>query len=185
MNRPYLALSPGNVYYLDGDNPQPPDWHRIHVALARVPRFHGYSRLSVLHHAFAVRWFLAEQGCDVATVRLGFLHDHHEALVGDLPYPMKAPLGPAWEAIEKPAERYIRRWFDFSGADVAAVKAADVGFCYAEAIREGVANYEDEWLNGFDRSDYARYEPHMDAAAAHVTAALLREADRIVARELA
>lgn len=185
MTRPYLALHPGAVYYLDGDNAGPPDWHRVHVALSRLPRFHGYSSLTVLHHAFAVRWLLAEQGASPATVRLGFLHDHHEALIGDVPSPIKHVLGPAWkEQIEAPAERYVRRWFDLDGADVAAVKAADLGFCYAEAIREGVAAFGDEWLCGFDRADYDLYAPHMSAAVAHSALSLVREAGRIVAREL-
>ena len=185
MTRPYLTLSPGAVYYLDGDNPAPPDWHRLHVALSRVPRFHGYSSVTVLQHAFAVRWFLEAQRFDAATVRLGFIHDHHEALVGDLPTPIKALLGAAWkERIEAPAERYVRRWFDLAGADEAAVKAADVGFALAEAICEGVADFGEEWLGGFDRDDYALYAPHLYEAENHYTDALVALADAIVAREV-
>jgi hypothetical protein len=183
--RPYLALHPGAVYYLDGDNADPPDWHRLHVALSRVPRFHGYSSLTVLQHAFAVRWFLESQGYDAPTVRLGFLHDHHEALVGDLPTPIKALLGPAWkEQIEAPAERYVRRWFDLDGADERAVKAADVGFALAEAIREGVADFGEEWIWGFDRDDYEFYLPHLGMAGLHYAEALVTEADEIVRREV-
>lgn len=185
MTRPYLALYPGAVYYLDGDNAAPPDWHRLHVALSRVPRFHGYSSLTVLQHAFAVRWFLEEQRFSAATVRLGFIHDHHEALVGDLPTPIKAMLGPTWkEQIEAPAERYVRRWFDLDGADDVAVKMADTGYALAEAIREGVASFGDDWLGGFDQSDYDLYRGHLDDVENHYTETLVRMADEIVAREV-
>ena len=183
-DRPYLALSPGTVYYLDGVNHNSPDWHRLHVALSRVHRFHGYSSLSVLHHAFAVRWLLAAQGYDAVTQRLGFLHDHHEALVGDVPTPIKRAMYPAWGEFERPAERYVRRWFDLDGADEKAVRAADVGMCYAEAIREGIASYGDEWLGGFDRNDMSRYLPHLEDAAWYGGATLVEMADSIVENAL-
>lgn len=155
----YLALTNGRRYCLDGSDQDPPDWHELHVALSRLPRFHGYSRVSVLRHALAVHRLLGEQGYEGATLRLGFLHDHHEALVGDVPSPIKALLGDRWEAIEAPAAAYVRRWFDLEGADEAAVRAADVGMLRAEAVHQGIARFGDGWLGDYSEADHLRLSP--------------------------
>jgi len=132
------------VYHLDGLDEDEPDWHHIHMALGRIHRFGGRSRLTVLHHAFATMEMLSTVSPD--TQRLGFLHDHHEALVGDVPYPVKQALGGAFDAVEALAERYIRQWFDLDGAVADAVKMADVALTFGEAIHEGIATWTCPWI---------------------------------------
>lgn len=179
--RPYLALYPGRVYHLDGLDDDEPDWHHIHTVLGRIHRFGGRSRLTVLHHAFAAYELLG--GAGPATQRLGFLHDHHEALVGDMPYPIKRALAGAFGAVEDPAEHYVRRRFDLDGAVVADVKAIDVALTFGEAIHQGIATWGCPWIveSGFTERDYRNVRHVLAWAASRPVEALVDDADRLVA----
>lgn len=151
MNRTlFLALSPGKVYHLDGTpNLTEPDWPDVHRTLARTTRFGGRSPWSVLSHALAVRHALVLLEASPMAVHHGFFHDHHEALVGDVPYPIGRALGSAWVTLEKSAEEYTRRWFDWSALtadDAQLVHDVDVAATYVEALMAGVAKETCPWV---------------------------------------
>lgn len=67
----------------------------IASALARLPRFLGHTlgtdAYTVAQHSCQVVDFLADQ--PLAIQRAGLLHDAHEALIGDIPTPVKHLLG--------------------------------------------------------------------------------------------
>lgn len=140
----YLALYPGAVWWLDCPNDQEPSWLHVHQVLARIHRFGGWSSLTVLHHALAA-WHLTE-GQSPATRALAFLHDHHEAFAGDMPYPIKRMMGDAWEAVERPAQRDVLRWFPVQGADESVVKSIDVALTFAEVLYEEIAGWDCPWI---------------------------------------
>jgi hypothetical protein len=143
LSRPYLGLTPNSVYWLDGiGNDEEPDWHEIHVTLSRIHRFGGRSQLTVLQHAFATMTLSMMEPPE--TQRLAFLHDHHEALVGDVPTPIKRVVGKAFKAVERHAEEYVRRWFTLGGHDF--VKAVDWRLCLAEAVAENIADFWTPWI---------------------------------------
>lgn len=181
-HRPYLALYPGRVYHLDGLDDDEPDWHHIHTVLGRIHRFGGRSRLTVLHHAFAAYEMASAAGS--ATRLLAFVHDHHEALVGDMPYPIKRALGGAFGEVEDPAERYVRRWFGLTGADRALVKQIDVALTFAEAIHQGIATWDCPWIveSEFPRDVYTDFERLLTRTSRYPILSLVEEADVILSR---
>jgi hypothetical protein len=148
----YIQVAPGVIYYLDGRDQPEPSWDALHSTLARLPRFGGRSRLSVLHHALAAHLVAETAGLDRPTRLLALVHDHHEALVGDVPTPIKHALGGAFALVEAPAERYVRRWLDLDGADHEAVKAIDRRLCHEEAIMQRIATETCPWIAREDRS---------------------------------
>lgn len=153
MSRPYLGLTPGTVYWLDGiGNDEEPDWHEIHVTLSRIHRFGGRSRLTVLQHALSTMALSMME--PIETRRLAFLHDHHEALVGDVPTPIKRVLGDSYRSVERHAEEYVRRWFTLDGHDF--VKSVDWRLCLAEAVDQCVADFQTPWVMeaGYTRDDH-------------------------------
>lgn len=146
----FLALRPGTVYHLDGTpNNVEPDWSEFHRTMARIYRFGGRSPYSVLDHALAVRHALVLLEASPMAIHHGFFHDHHESLVGDVPYPIGRALGSAWVTLEKSAEEYTRRWFDWSALtsdDAKLVHDVDVSATYVEAILAGVAMETCPWV---------------------------------------
>lgn len=178
--RLYLAMYPGRVYHLDGLDDEEPDWRHIHRVLSRIHRFGGRSRLTVLHHALTA-YELAGAG-NGATRLLAFIHDHHEALVGDVPYPIKRALGGAFSEVEGAAESYVRRRFDLTAADVARVKRIDVALTFGEAIYTGIATWGCPWIaeSGFSLKDYAAVKLAIQAVAAFSTRALIDLADSMI-----
>jgi len=78
------------------------------------------------------------------TRQLAFLHDHHGALVGDGPTPIKWAVGGAFKEVERHAEEYVRRWFTLGGHDF--VKAVDWRLCLAEAVAENIADFWTPWI---------------------------------------
>lgn len=104
----------------------------IAIALARTARFRGATRgdyaLSVAQHSVLVASLLAEQHHTLTIQRAGLLHDAHEALIGDIPTPVKAWLGPAGvAAMERPLIRAIHTRFGVAPtlAESWQVKQAD------------------------------------------------------------
>lgn len=143
MNRPHIGLTPSKVYWLDGiGNDEEPDWHEIHVTLSRIHRFGGRSQLTVLQHAFATMALSMMESPE--TRQLAFLHDHHEAFVGDVPTPIKWAVGGAFKEVERHAEEYVRRWFTLGGHDF--VKSVDWRLCLAEAVAENIADFWTPWI---------------------------------------
>lgn len=86
-------------------------------SLSRLPRFLGHTRgsipYSVAQHSCLVMALLD----DAATRPLeqaAILHDAHEALMGDIPTPLKAALGGEMTAIELRLQRAVFRRFHVS-----------------------------------------------------------------------
>lgn len=146
----FLALAPDKVYHLDGTpNTDEPDWDDVHRTLSRIHRFGGRSPYSVLDHAFAVRHALILLEAPSMAVHHGFFHDHHESLVGDVPYPIGQALGNAWEKVHSEAQAYMRRWFDWgdlTSDDAQLVHDIDVAATYVEALLSGVARPTCPWV---------------------------------------
>lgn len=180
--RLYLAEYPGRVYHLDGLDEEEPDWGYLHLTLSRIHRFGGRSPLTVLHHAIAM--YMLFEDTDPATRCYAFIHDHHEALVGDVPYPIKRALGGAFEAIEAPAERYIQKWFALEAALVDVVKPIDVSLTFVEAIYTGIATWSDPWIveSGFTRFSYDQLVWAVRGCTWITAQAACAEADRILSR---
>lgn len=67
----------------------------IAKALGRICRYNGHTpkHYSVAEHCCHVGDFLREQGHTDDVVLAGYLHDAHEAYIGDMPSPLKIALG--------------------------------------------------------------------------------------------
>lgn len=166
----FLALRPGSVFHLDGTtNTVEPDWPDLHRVLARLPRFGGRSPYSVLDHALAVRYALVLLEASPIAVHHGFFHDHHEALVGDMPYPIGRALGAPWSDLEREAKAYCAKWFNWStlmSDDIQLVHDVDVAATYVEALLAGIARPNCPWV-----AEYIAVQPAWWATVAP----LLRE----------
>lgn len=104
----------------------------IALALARTARFNGATKghyaYSVAQHSVFVARILAEQLHTDIIQRAGLLHDAHEALIGDIPTPVKHWLGAeALAALERPLILALYARFALSPTLInsGAVKLAD------------------------------------------------------------
>lgn len=74
------------------------------TSLSRLARFLGNTRggpaYSVAQHSLLVMHILEDQGQPSSLLRAALLHDAHEALMGDIPTPVKRAAGPALAALE-------------------------------------------------------------------------------------
>jgi hypothetical protein len=86
-------------------------------SLSRLPRFLGHTRgaipYSVAQHSCLVMALL-DDGATRQLEQAAILHDAHEALMGDLPTPLKVALGGAVTAIEVRLQRAIHCRFRVS-----------------------------------------------------------------------
>jgi hypothetical protein len=94
---PFLQLHSGYCVSLTSPDCTSLPLSDIAIALARTARFRGATRgdyaYSVAQHSILVSTLLAEQGQTLTIQRAGLLHDAHEALIGDIPTPIKHWLG--------------------------------------------------------------------------------------------
>lgn len=74
------------------------------TSLSRLARFLGNTKpgnpYSVAQHSLLVMQILEDQGQPSSLLRAALLHDAHEALMGDIPTPVKRAAGPALAALE-------------------------------------------------------------------------------------
>jgi uncharacterized protein len=94
---PFLQLHSGYCVSLTSPDCTGLPLSDIAIALARTARFRGATRgayaYSVAQHSWLVSTILAEQHHTQTIQRAGLLHDAHEALLGDIPTPVKHYLG--------------------------------------------------------------------------------------------
>lgn len=85
------------------------------TSLSRLPRFLGNTRgpyaYSVAQHSVLVMQLLEDQGLPSTLLRAALLHDAHEALMGDIPTPVKRAIGPAVQAVEGRLQAAVLRRF--------------------------------------------------------------------------
>lgn len=124
---PEVMLSSGSLFDYDRLNVQDVSIDDIAHALSNICRFGGHSRqfYSVAEHSIRVADILAVNGADQATVYTGLMHDAVEALVGDMPAPLKQLL-PDYRKLEKKLAAELAWRFGFSQIMPQAVKAADI-----------------------------------------------------------
>lgn len=100
-----------------------PDLSRVSLtdlatSLSRLPRFLGNTKAgtpySVAQHSLLVLRILEDQGQPSTILRAGLLHDAHEALMGDIPTPIKAALGEPMRALEGRLQAAVFRRFGLS-----------------------------------------------------------------------
>lgn len=94
-----------------------PDPASIHIediahSLGNACRFNGHtsSFYSVAEHSVLVSCLIARMTCSRDLVLAGFLHDAHEAYLGDIPTPIKRLL-PGWERLVRGMDRSIAEHF--------------------------------------------------------------------------
>ncbi len=100
-----MATGGGGVWWPRDPRPEDVDWLTIGEALGKTPRFNGLTAgapYSVAQHCMTVADALPPDQPDLQLA--GLLHDAHEAIVGDLPHPVKATLhelggGEAWDRL--------------------------------------------------------------------------------------
>lgn len=101
----YCTLSLDSYWDLTTGRIEGPwSWQEIHIRLARIHRFSGASIYSVLHHAWAVAHVVKERG---GNEKGAFLHDHHEALIGDIPSPLKRLMGYAFHQVDRATQDFF------------------------------------------------------------------------------
>jgi len=103
-----INLHSGSVMDYDAPSAEMIDLHDIALALSRMPRFLGHTRLmfSVAAHSL-LAYVLAADEYKVSML----FHDAHEAYMGDIPSPLKNMLGPKIKVIESNIDRAIERKF--------------------------------------------------------------------------
>jgi 5'-deoxynucleotidase YfbR-like HD superfamily hydrolase len=117
--RTCLQVASGAVVDLAALEPDLTDVTLEDVAhsLSRLPRFLGHTRgdtpYSVAQHSCLVMALL-DDGATRPLEQAAILHDAHEALMGDIPTPLKLALGGAATAIEVRLQRAIHRRFHVS-----------------------------------------------------------------------
>lgn len=105
-------------------DPESLDIRDVAYALSQIPRFGGHlpRRYSVAQHSIDVCRRVAHLGREVRLQAL--LHDASEALLGDLPSPVKALL-PDYRALEQRVMETMSRRFGFPWPLLPEVKHAD------------------------------------------------------------
>ena len=129
---PFLQLHSGYCVSLTSPDCTGLPLADIAIALARTARFRGATRgayaYSVAQHSWLVSTILAEQHHTLTIQRAGLLHDAHEAMIGDIPTPVKHWLGhAALAAAERPLIEAIHTRFGLkpSLCDGWQIKQAD------------------------------------------------------------
>ncbi len=130
--RTSIMLCTGRLIDLLAPDPAVITIEVIARGLARQPRFAGQTTgfLSVAEHSLNVA-ALVRPGL----VRAAMLHDAPEAILGDVPTPLKRLL-PEYEVIENRMANAVALAFGFPSADVfhhPDIKAADAAMAWAEA----------------------------------------------------
>jgi hypothetical protein len=113
------------------------------VPLSRICRYLGHTKRpwSVAAHAVCCSCFVQHVGGDLVAQRAALHHDDHEALIGDIPAPIKAWLkgrgaGEALKELEQGATDAIARLIGFGGHGrtvTDAVRRADLAMLMGEA----------------------------------------------------
>lgn len=93
MSSPYTQLAGGvTVDLLEPDYSNIPSYV-FYEALAYTNRFNGNAKgYSVLQHECHVYDYLRNMGASRSVCRAGLVHDHHEAVIGDITTPVKLAL---------------------------------------------------------------------------------------------
>ena len=154
----------------------------IALSLARTARFRGATKgiyaYSVAQHSVFVARLLREGGHGEAMQRAGLLHDAHEALIGDIPTPIKRWLGHHWLAArERPliAALYQRFGVPPALAESPEVKGADA-LAFATERRDLMAASAWPWPSPCEPSPRHRITPEPEAQS---FIAFMRLADRL------
>lgn len=110
---------PGIVELLSGNwidvlNPRPEDIYLSDIAggLSKICRFHGQTNgfYSVAEHSVLCAVLAEQRALDPVLVRAAFLHDAHEAYIGDIPTPIKA-LIPGIEEVSRHLDQAVAKQF--------------------------------------------------------------------------
>ena len=127
--------------YFDYSNPDPESFTIIDLAMAlsRICRFGGHCQefYSVAQHSVLASYLVPKEKAFKT-----LMHDAHEALVGDMPSPMKL-LCPDYKMLEKKIERVVLTKFGIDPEPDDDVKLADMIMLKTEQ-RDLMLN-TDEW----------------------------------------
>jgi uncharacterized protein len=143
----------------------------IALALSRTARFRGATKgnyaYSVAQHSVLVARLLAEQHHTEVIQRAGLLHDAHEALIGDIPTPVKHWLGRDWlAACERPliTALYTRFGLAPSLCETWQVKQADE-LAFATERRDLLAESAWSWESPCEPSPHHHIVPEPESQA--------------------
>lgn len=106
----YIETDSGILFHFMQPQPDEINIVDIAVALARLPRFNGHSRLSVAVHSLLVADLLRHKFPSQPDLLLcGLLHDAAEAYVGDIPRPIKEHLTIHWPGQQYTVIEHIKQ----------------------------------------------------------------------------
>jgi len=113
--RPYIRLSDGTVVYPDDPLASTPTLAGLLGGVARICRYQGHRPWTVLQHLWLCDELVRHEhhpDREQAQLRLlVLLHDLHEAVVGDIPSPLKPLLGEPFAALEAAWEERVHGLF--------------------------------------------------------------------------
>lgn len=176
---PFIQLRSGYCLSLNSPDCTGLPLTDIAVALARTARFRGATRgayaYSVAQHSVLVASILAEQQHTLAIQRAGLLHDAHEAVLGDIPTPVKHWIGaPLLARLERPLILAIYARFGLAPmlAEAWQVKQADE-LALATERRDLLTPSARPWASPCEPSPHHQVEPwpESDAYTAFLAAA--------------
>lgn len=135
-----MITATGTVVSPGGDNA--PSLYDIGWNLSRIPRYVGGTPepWSVLQHSYACAQYARETGGAPRVQLHALLHDAHEAVTGDIPYPWKSP---DMSAFQEELDRRIFASLFIAGPtpdEAALVKKADEAILFAESKLVGGPN---------------------------------------------
>lgn len=87
-----IALGAKSFYDFENEGQSELTMADLVEGIHRINRWSGQSDMSVLEHSVRVAECVADMGGSVDQIACGLLHDLHEALVGDVPRPMKVAM---------------------------------------------------------------------------------------------
>lgn len=131
---PYVQTSRLNTIDLLDPNLDGIPLEELVRALAHINRFTGHAGpYSVAQHCVHAACVVHDQGFSRGVQAGALMHDLHEAVIGDASSPIKAILGPTWEAFERLHMAAVERRFNVRVREVPAVKVVDARLCVTEA----------------------------------------------------
>lgn len=116
----------GEMFDFEAPDPESIHLDDIAHALSLTCRFGGHipNFYSVADHALMVRSLVIEAG-HPELAKEALHHDSHEAILGDLPTPIKQKMGQAWKRLAASIDEAICQAFDLSGFNHEVIHKAD------------------------------------------------------------
>ncbi len=128
--KPWTLTASGRKIVLDPDAPEfdPGVFSLQDVAthLSRQARYNGAVDWSVAAHSILAASLATADGQPRDTVRAVFMHDGHEAYIGDVVSPVRKVVGPAWQTYEDKFQAAFLRAMGVEDPRTAEVRVYDL-----------------------------------------------------------